>query len=149
MLESGSGLARVASLPCRLRRGASRSEPPMKFEEFDLTDLRDELECGLGLLLGHGNDDRGCSFLIFCKPCGCALLRTPYMNHVYTPSEELPLPIHTMGPLMPDRDPNGEASKRSEKRRAGERHSDTLERISDKMVETAGINVRRSNPTAI
>ena len=37
-------MARVASLPCRLRRGASRSEPPMKFEEFDLTDLRDELD---------------------------------------------------------------------------------------------------------
>ena len=42
--------------------------------------------CGLGLLLGHGNDDRGCSSLILCKPCGCALLRPPYMNHVYTSS---------------------------------------------------------------
>jgi len=44
MLESGSGLAPVASLPCHLRRDASRSEPPMKFEGFDLTDLRDEFD---------------------------------------------------------------------------------------------------------
>src|SRR5208282_3774493 len=30
--------------------------------------------CGLELLPGQGNDDRGCSSLILCKPCGCALL---------------------------------------------------------------------------
>ena len=44
MLEPGSGLAPVASLPCCLRRGASRSEQPMKFEGFGLTDLRDGLD---------------------------------------------------------------------------------------------------------
>ena len=44
MMKSGSGLAPVASLPCCLRKGASRSEPPMKFEGFGLTDLRDRLD---------------------------------------------------------------------------------------------------------
>src|SRR6266481_2766534 len=44
MLESGSGLAPVASLPCCFHRDASRSERPMKFEGFGLTDLRDELD---------------------------------------------------------------------------------------------------------
>ncbi len=44
MLESGSGLAPVASLPCCFHRDASRSERLMKFEGFGLTDLRDELD---------------------------------------------------------------------------------------------------------
>src|SRR5260370_18898088 len=40
----GPGLAPVASLPCCFHRDASRSERPMKFEGFGLTDLRDELD---------------------------------------------------------------------------------------------------------
>src|SRR5208282_6798462 len=87
--------------------------------------------CGLGLLLGRGNEDRGCSPLVLCRPCGCALLRAPYMNHVYTSSGPR---IYPFGPP----DPTGD--RVIDQRKGGQKRGILihLKYISDETVETPG-----------